>query len=872
MIPSPALAFWREAIVLLGLQVGVIVVVAALGSRLRFPVRLRRFLWMATLVGLAGVLLHSAAGWDRRLAGWLRFGPSTPPREVVAVTSSTAIGTGSGLSAVDGGELGWAGARGASGDGVASVPLRGAWWPAWVWMGGAVLAGLRALGPRAWLGWVGWRERGAVREEDRRRVEELAVRLGLGRSVRVVASRHLAGPMAFGVLRPAVGLPASFWTDHAPRQRDVMLAHELSHLGGRDPLWLALADTLCVLLWWHPAVWWARREFRAACETVADEASLVVEDGPAVLADCLVTLAARWRRGGVLGLFGMAGYRSGLGRRVQRLLALQASGSGGVLSQGSRLMVGSLVALAVMVSVWLPAWARSARGELPPNVWWAMGEAVRHWPAATGPAGAAVGEVRPSGGSPALARPGAVEVGGVGALVAREAGAPAVGAAADGLGSLAAAGERVLATEGVPAGEGTPVGAAGGAGLEASRLGSPGLLLTRTYRFNPRRLGQGFGPVDEANATNRSVVEALRRLCTAAGVGGTGANAVEVYPGIASSEQGAEPRYPVFFWSARTSTLMVRATAEDLGVIEQIVEMVNSEPPQVMIEARFVEVTGEESRNLGFDWFLGESRAGSVSLSPAGGKADAEVPLVITAVDGIQVASSRERRGDELDWPGRWATNAASIRVTTVGGPTLQGILTEAQLRVVLRALETRRGVTLLSAPRVTTLSGRQAQIQVVELKTVITGVHPEALRSSPSSTTPLASPFLTVSIPVGPVLDIIPEVAADGVTIHLTVLPSVTEFMGYDDPPKDGKVRIWENGKSRMVEVPLPRFRLRQMQTAMNVLDGQTLVLGGMVTEDPEVGENGKPRRDGRKVRKQLLVLVTPTLVDPAGHRVHGP
>src|SRR5439155_11360316 len=52
---------------------------------------------------------------------------------------------------------------------------------------------------------------------------------------------------------------------------------------------------------------------------------------------------------------------------------------------------------------------------------------------------------------------------------------------------------------------------------------------------------------------------------------------------------------------------------------------------------------------------------------------------------------------------------------------TYTGILTDPQFRVVIRALEQRQGVDLLSAPKITTLSSRQAQLKVVDIRTIVT-------------------------------------------------------------------------------------------------------------------------------------------------------
>jgi phage tail protein X len=61
----------------------------------------------------------------------------------------------------------------------------------------------------------------------------------------------------------------------------------------------------------------------AAAELAADEASLLVADGPHALAECLVQFGARLLERPVAGQIPVTGFRSHLGRRVQRLLCLE---------------------------------------------------------------------------------------------------------------------------------------------------------------------------------------------------------------------------------------------------------------------------------------------------------------------------------------------------------------------------------------------------------------------------------------------------------------------------------------------------------------------------------------------------------------------
>jgi len=155
-------------------------------------------------------------------------------------------------------------------------------------------------------------------------VQELSRAVGLKRRVRVIQSQRLATPIAFGVLRPTIGLPPNFEAVFDARKQRVILVHELAHLAAHDPIWYLLADLATTVFWWHPGVWWMRRQLQLASEWAADEASLLVEQGPGALAECLVQLGAVLSRRPALDQLGIEGFRSNLGCRVQRLIRLES--------------------------------------------------------------------------------------------------------------------------------------------------------------------------------------------------------------------------------------------------------------------------------------------------------------------------------------------------------------------------------------------------------------------------------------------------------------------------------------------------------------------------------------------------------------------
>ena len=135
--------------------------------------------------------------------------------------------------------------------------------------------------------------------------------------------------------------------------------------------------------------------------------------------------------------------------------------------------------------------------------------------------------------------------------------------------------------------------------------------------------------------------------------------------------------------------------------------------------------------------------------------------------------------------------------------------------------------------------------------------------------------------VEIGPVLDVIPVVLSDGYTINLTLIPSLTEFLDYDTPPSIPGVNV-----ANVVQVPtiLPRFTVRQVVTTVNIWDNQTVVLGGLISSSvtsqkdkvPVLGDLpllGRLFQSQSKVsvKKNLMIFVTATIVDPAGNRVHS-
>jgi general secretion pathway protein D len=91
-------------------------------------------------------------------------------------------------------------------------------------------------------------------------------------------------------------------------------------------------------------------------------------------------------------------------------------------------------------------------------------------------------------------------------------------------------------------------------------------------------------------------------------------------------------------------------------------------------------------------------------------------------------------------------------------------------------------------------------------------------------------------------------------------------------------------SGQTVTAQLPLPHFRVRQVTTSAIVWDGQTVVLGGLITEDVIKVKDRVPllgsipglgrlfRSEGTSTsKKNLVIFVTPRIIDPAGNPVHA-
>lgn len=384
-----------------------------------------------------------------------------------------------------------------------------------------------------------------------------------------------------------------------------------------------------------------------------------------------------------------------------------------------------------------------------------------------------------------------------------------------------------------------------------------------------------------------------------------------------------------------SSRLVVRNTADNLNLIESLVSAAMGEQPtQVEIESKFVEISQDNLKELGFDWALGPFSIGGSGVYGGGGQTipgDADFPFVMPGsgqpVGGTSVTSGL-RTGSGVG--GAITPNSINALLArnlglTAGGPApgifaISGIFTNPQFQVVIRALNQKKGVDLMAAPKVTTQSGKKAIITINREFPYPTEFEPPQIPTEsgvsqggtsvgggPANTT---LPIVTPSFPtnferrnLGVTLEVEPQVGADGYTIELTLSPEVVDFDGfinYGSPiytirmPStvltapisgiSGSLISTVTGtptRELLTEnvINQPIFSSRKVTTNVSIWDGQTVALGGLIREDIQKVNDKVPilgdiplagvlfrSNAEQKIKKNLIIFVTAKLMDAAG------
>jgi type IV pilus assembly protein PilQ len=295
---------------------------------------------------------------------------------------------------------------------------------------------------------------------------------------------------------------------------------------------------------------------------------------------------------------------------------------------------------------------------------------------------------------------------------------------------------------------------------------------------------------------------------------------------------------------SKTNSLIITDTQEGLKEVEDLIPILDKKPQQVDIESKVIEVTLDNETQTGISWQYAVNTGRNDVYQIGGTKGETgatSVPGVMPTAAGSDIITPLGP-SDPIGAQGRGTgVNFNNIASNAFSFLTKQGTyLLSAQLS----ALAAQNRVKILSTPHVVTTNNEEAKIAVADkipykLSTVSQGVSQESVQF----------------VEAGVKLTVKPTVNADR-RITLKVKPEVSNPVTAASPG-----------------LP-PTVNSRNAETTVVLRDGETIAIGGLITERIDKTVSGIPilmsipvlgylfkTTDDRKQRTELIVFLTPKI-----------
>ena len=379
---------------------------------------------------------------------------------------------------------------------------------------------------------------------------------------------------------------------------------------------------------------------------------------------------------------------------------------------------------------------------------------------------------------------------------------------------------------------------------------------------------------------------------------------------------------------ASTSTLVVSNTLSNLDIIDEIIAVLRKDGPrQVRIMTKFIEVSQDNTDELGFDWIVSPFDLGGNGSNGiiSGGTTGSGVPRTVNdlgnpnllpgATSVSNIATAGLRSGDYantrnsidsiINNPSRssQATNVAP------GILSITGLFDNGQAQMIMRGLSQKKGADVMTAPSILAKSGESATIEVIREFIYPTEYEPPELPQSVGTTssnsndgdgggggaeifpvTP-ATPTGFETRNTGVTLEIEPTIGENNYSIDLRFAPELVEFEGfinYGSPIQTLGTDILGNPISITItenRIEMPVFATRRVTTGLTIYDGYTVAVGGLMREDvqnvedsvpilgdlPIIGRLFRSKAESR-IKSNLIIFVTAEIIDAAGSRINQP
>ena len=395
------------------------------------------------------------------------------------------------------------------------------------------------------------------------------------------------------------------------------------------------------------------------------------------------------------------------------------------------------------------------------------------------------------------------------------------------------------------------------------------------------------------------------------------------------TEQGIEfPQGASATFNPANSTLTVIHTAANQDIISQLVDTIaKTEPVMVSVRVTMISVKETRLKELGIDWLLNPTGIGSPGVIPGtqdvtisggtrgtgGAINDIKLPFAQSTSDPL---TSGNRSGDEaiykdaIDGLIDNNNNVSQDATTAARAPGVLGItkvLAANSVQMLMRGLNQKKGVDIMTSAATVTRSGQAANLRSVREMLYPTEYEPPQLPQANNSVTidpttltvipSRASMIVTPSHPtafkkreLGMTLEVTPTADDAKRYVEVTLNPSLVDFDGFVNygspifaPPDTSLLSIFNPLTSRQLltdnRILMPVFSTHKAATSLSVADGATIVIGGLLQDRIQTVDDHTPLLGelplvGRIFQSKVtqpsstavVMLVNIQLVDPTG------
>lgn len=286
---------------------------------------------------------------------------------------------------------------------------------------------------------------------------------------------------------------------------------------------------------------------------------------------------------------------------------------------------------------------------------------------------------------------------------------------------------------------------------------------------------------------------------------------------------------------AATNSLVIQASKEAYEILVDVIQKLDIPRPQVLVEALILTVDITDNLELGMDW--------TVQIA----NADQEFAFGTAARAGA-AASGAAGVGEVFGMLQNGFSRDAN------GTPTSNGV----NINAILSAQANNGNVNIVSAPHILTSDNEEAEIKIGDNIPIITS----RVDSATGNTSGLASSVNVERQDIGVTLRVTPQIS-EGNTLRLKIFQQIEEIAtGLQQ----------DVGSAESVGVALTN---RKVENTVVVSDGETVVIGGLISDKEEESETKVPflgdipglgwafKTRSKSIRKvNLMIFLTPHII----------